>query len=209
MKTLKIGVMLLALLLAGMIFVPAVSAVATNAGKVMNITSTPEQIAKINELRGKNITVGEYFEQVQPDLLVGMPADLKEKLYTMKWVWPGSSTPIVNTVSPNGVNAWSVTCSGNTPTKISTVISFSGSASCSGGTPYYMAFTTYLENSVNQIVAQTGQTGFSVTNVANNNMWQPNVQSGTFHTYTTAFIITPGNQEIDALPRTSPSITWP
>jgi len=52
MKRLKIGVMLLALLLVGMIFVPAVSAAATNAGKVMNITSTPEQIAKINELRG-------------------------------------------------------------------------------------------------------------------------------------------------------------
>ena len=210
MKKMKTGVVLLALLLAAMIFVPAVSAAATTAGKVMNITSTPEQIAKINELRGRNITVGEYFEQVQPDLLVGMPEDLKEKLYTVKWVWPDSATPTVTTLSPNAVNAWSVTCSGNTPTKISTVISFSGNASCSGGTPYYMAFTTYLENSANQIVAQTGQTGSGVTNVANSNMWQPNVQSGTFHTYTTAFIITPvNNQEIDALPRTSPSITWP
>lgn len=210
MRTVKIGVVLLALLLAGMIFVPSVSAAATNAGKVMNITSTPEQIVKINELWGKNITVGEYFEQVQPDLLVDMPADLKEKLYTMKWVWPDSSTRTLNAISPNMVNGWSVTCSGNTPSKVSTVISFSGSASCSGGTPYYMAFTTYLENSANQIVAQTGQTGFSITNVANSNMWQPNVQSGTFHTYTTAFIITPvNNQEIDALPRTSSSITWP
>lgn len=210
MKTLKLGIMLLALLLAGMVFVPAVSAAATTAGKVMNLTSTPEQIAKINELKGKNITVGEYFEQVQPDLLVGMPEDLKEKLYTVKWVWPDSATPTVNILSPNAANAWSVTCSGNTPTKVSSVINFSGSASCSGGIPYYMAFATYLENSANQIVAQTGQTGFSVTSVANYNMWQPNVQSGTFHTYTTAFIITPGNnQEIDALPRTSSSITWP
>ena len=210
MKTLKLGIMLLALLLAGIVFVPAVSAAATTAGKVMNITSTPEQIAKINELKGKNITVGEYFEQVQPDLLVGMPEDLKEKLYTVKWVWPDSATPTVNILSPNAANAWSVTCSKNTPSKVSTVISFSGSASCSGGTPYYMAFTTYLENSASQIVAQTGQTKFNATYVANSNMWQPNVQSGTFHTYTTAFIITPvNNQEIDALPQTSSSITWP
>jgi len=87
MKTVKISIILLALLLAGMIVVPAVSAATALEGKTIAWNATPEQVAKINELWGKDITIGEYYEQVCPVFLVNMPADLKEKLYTKKWNW--------------------------------------------------------------------------------------------------------------------------
>ncbi len=87
MKTLKMGIILLALLLAGMVVVPAVSAATALEGKTIAWNATPEQVVKINELWGKDITVGEYYEQVSPEFLVDMPADLKEKIYKKKWNW--------------------------------------------------------------------------------------------------------------------------
>lgn len=205
MKTLKIGVMLLALLLMGMIFVPAVSAATALEGKTIAWNATPEQVVKINELWGKDITVGEYYEQVIPEFLVDMPADLKEKLYTKKWNWSDSSTSPIHTQSSNLMRATPISCSGSL-SKVSTVISFSGQATYSGSAPYYMAFATYLKNSADQTVASTAKSGYGVTSLSNSNMWQPDVPSGTFHTYTIAYSITP---DYDALPHTSSGLTWP
>jgi len=87
MKNVKIGVMLLALLLAGMILVPAVSATTPLEGKTIGWNATAEQVVRLNELWGKNITIGEYFEEFCPQCLVGMPPDLKEVLYKNQWKW--------------------------------------------------------------------------------------------------------------------------
>jgi len=58
MKNVKMGLVLLALLLAGMVIVPAVSAATAREGKTTGWNATPEQVVKINELRGRNITIG-------------------------------------------------------------------------------------------------------------------------------------------------------
>ena len=87
MKTLKIGIILLAFLLVGLTLVPAVSAAQSNVGRIIGFNATQAQVDKINELWGKNITIGEYYEQICPQYLVGMPADLKEILYKRQWRW--------------------------------------------------------------------------------------------------------------------------
>ena len=89
MKRVKIGIMLLVLLLAGMIFVPAVSAATVREGTTIGWNATPEQVVRLNELWGKNITIGEYFEEFCPQCLVGMPPDLKAVLYKNRWKWNG------------------------------------------------------------------------------------------------------------------------
>jgi hypothetical protein len=203
MKKLKISVILLALLLVGLTLVPAVSAAKSIEGRVIGFNATQAQVDKINQLWGKDISVGEYYAQVEPEMLVGMPADLKAILYKKQWVWPGSSG--IPTVSPM---VSGITCTAPLPTKVNgVVIQFSGSATSVGsGAPYYMAFTTYLENSAGQVKASTGASGFNPTTyLTSSNMWQP-TGSGTYHSYTTAFTITPN---YDAVPVTSGSITWP
>jgi hypothetical protein len=41
-----------------MVIVPAVSAATAREGKTTGWNATPEQVVKINELRGRNITIG-------------------------------------------------------------------------------------------------------------------------------------------------------
>ena len=82
------GIILLALLLAAMVMVPMVSAEKNMPGKIIRASATQEQVDKINELWGKDITAGEYFEQIHPEFLVDMPYEIKEKLYQKKWIWP-------------------------------------------------------------------------------------------------------------------------
>ena len=91
MKRVKMSIMLLVLLLAGMIFVPAVSAATVREGATIGWNATPEQVVRLNELWGKNITIGEYFEEFCPQCLVGMPPDLKEVLYKNRWKWNGAA----------------------------------------------------------------------------------------------------------------------
>jgi hypothetical protein len=87
MKSAKIRIILLALLLGGMLFVPVVSAATPPQSRTIGWNATPEQVVKLNELWGKNITIGEYFEEFCPQCLVGMPPDLKEVLYKNQWKW--------------------------------------------------------------------------------------------------------------------------
>jgi len=58
MKNVKMDLILLALLLAGMVVVPEVSTATAGEGKTIGWNATPEQVVKINELWGKNITIG-------------------------------------------------------------------------------------------------------------------------------------------------------
>ena len=205
MKSIKWSIILLALLLAGLLFVPAVSAAGSMEGKITRVSATPEQVAKINELWGKDITVGEYFTQVHPALLVDMPAEIKEKIFKKKWIWPVSPDNEINTQA-NSLLLTPVTCQGSLDARPA-VIHFAGMAEyTSTPAPWYMAFATYLVNSGDQVKASTAASGYSVTYLNSDNMWQPDVPSGTFHTHTTAFSLSP---DYDAVPYHSGSINWP
>lgn len=202
MKQFKWSVILLALLLAAMVMVPIVSAASDLNGKIVRVSATKEQVDTINKLWGKDITAGEYFAQVHPELLNGIPDDLRAALYKKKWIWPSHSATEV--AKPNSLLLVPISCQGQAHAHPA-VIHFSGMAQYTGGTPYYMAFATYLVDSSDTVKASTAASGFSVTYLNSENMWQPLV-SGMYHTHTTAFSISP---DYDAVPYFSSPISWP
>jgi hypothetical protein len=73
------------LVLVSAVFVPAVSAETRSAGY---IEANDDQIKLINDLWGTDITVGDYYEKVYPQLLEGLEVDTKNKLYNLKITWP-------------------------------------------------------------------------------------------------------------------------
>ncbi len=42
----------------------------------------------LDRIWGENITLGEYYEITCPEMLSGMPEDLKERIYSTRVVWP-------------------------------------------------------------------------------------------------------------------------
>jgi len=203
MSKMKIGAILLGFLLVAMVLVPIVSAAPDMAGKITRVSATQDQVDKINELWGKDITAGEYFTQVHPELLVDMPDEIREKLFKKKWVWPESPNEDSITKA-NSLLVLPITCQGSLH-KHPAVIHFAGMSQYSGSAPWYMAFATYLVNSGDTVKASTAASGYYVTYLNSDNMWQPNA-AGTYHTHTTAFSLTPN---YDAVPYHSGSITWP
>jgi hypothetical protein len=84
------GIILIGLLLAAMVIMPAVSAEKNMTGKTISATATQDQVDKINELWGTDLSVLEYYQQVHPQLLVDMPDDIREAIFLKRWNWPVS-----------------------------------------------------------------------------------------------------------------------
>src|SRR5271169_5587950 len=89
---LKLGIMLIAFLLVGMFLVPGASAQSDEKSTQGGIVASPEQVKAINDLWGKDITVGEYFEKVHPEALKEMPDSVKADVYKHKMTWGKSKT---------------------------------------------------------------------------------------------------------------------
>ena len=88
-----------------------VSAAGDIKGRVIGCNATPAQVEKINELWDKNISIGEYDEQICPQYLVDMPPDLKEILYKKQYQWgsgPGPSNTTIENPSPEAMNVTQV-----------------------------------------------------------------------------------------------------
>jgi len=80
----KIGVVLLALLLAAMAMVPLVSASDSS-------DKTPgSQEELINQLMHQKMTMGQFYEKVSPGLLKNMPETLRDRFYETEMKWPSS-----------------------------------------------------------------------------------------------------------------------
>jgi hypothetical protein len=79
----KISIVLLTLLLAAMAIVPCVS-----AEEQKNIKIITSDVALIKPLIGQDITIGEYYENVSPEVLKDMPSSLREELFQTKMEWP-------------------------------------------------------------------------------------------------------------------------
>jgi hypothetical protein len=107
MKLRKIGVVLLALLLAGMAMVPMASATAevrinnfeTTQPQLTKLADNPEAImqscpgvqnkdAVINALIGKNITVADFYEKLYPGCVAKLPIQVQELYKNQKMTWP-------------------------------------------------------------------------------------------------------------------------
>jgi len=82
MKPMKFGIVLLALLLAGMAMVPFAGAT-DSPGEI-----TGSQVEQINHLMHQKMTIGQYYEIVSPDVLENMPEPLRNRLYETEMEWP-------------------------------------------------------------------------------------------------------------------------
>ncbi|MDI6640476.1 MAG: hypothetical protein QMD78_06610 [Methanocellales archaeon] len=72
----------------GMAFVPT-----AGAGAHKRYEISEEQIEVANQLVGQDITLGEFMEQVVPEILENMPEKAVEDIYRIKMVWPGPYEP--------------------------------------------------------------------------------------------------------------------
>jgi hypothetical protein len=107
MKLRKIGVVLMAILLAAMAMVPMVSAAAearmnnlnTAQPQLTKLVDNPEAImqscpgvqdkeAVINTLIGKNITVADFYEKLYPGCVAKLPSNVQELYKNQRMTWP-------------------------------------------------------------------------------------------------------------------------
>jgi hypothetical protein len=72
---------LLAMLLVSMVMVPTVAAQANNE------VSGDEALAIINELRGKDISMGEFYERITPVEFLKLPVEIQKEYYNTKMIW--------------------------------------------------------------------------------------------------------------------------
>jgi hypothetical protein len=59
-----------------------------DAGDEYHYECNESQNEALDRIWGENITLGEYYEITCPEMLSGMPEDLKERLYSTRVVWP-------------------------------------------------------------------------------------------------------------------------
>ena len=105
MKPPNISVILLGLLLAALVLVPVVSAEKNMAGRIISATATKEQVDRINALWGTELSAGEYFMQIHPQLLIDMPDDIRKAIFQKRWNWPASPHQPTPVGSLPGVSA--------------------------------------------------------------------------------------------------------
>ncbi|MDI6903443.1 MAG: hypothetical protein QMC77_06895 [Methanocellales archaeon] len=87
-KGMALGAMFVVALFIGMAFVPT-----AGAGAHKRYEISEEQIEVANQLVGQDITLGEFMEQVTPEILENMPEKAVEDMYRIKMVWPGPYEP--------------------------------------------------------------------------------------------------------------------
>ncbi|NMB78722.1 MAG: hypothetical protein GYA23_06460 [Methanomicrobiales archaeon] len=158
-------------------------------GQIVYVASaSQEQVDKVNELWGKDISIGEYLTQVHPSLLEEMPPDVKEEIFKTKWRWPTTeemAAPANQEVSDAALD------SSNTDVDCSVFLTSAGSAVNYGGgalynnnpAPNYLQSSTYVYNGASQVVATTGSQGYSVKRVYASNQFVPSAH-GTYHAQT-------------------------
>jgi hypothetical protein len=84
----RLVMMLVCLSLICIAGIPIVSATSSSDNNVRLVQATPEQVEKINELWGSDITIGDYMEQVHPEQLVGVSDEVIKEMHQRKMHWP-------------------------------------------------------------------------------------------------------------------------
>lgn len=81
MKTgIRVISVLLAVLLVSVVVVPV-------SAEEMNVALNNNRMEVINDLRGQDITLGEFYEKVMPEEFSELPEEVKAELYETKKVW--------------------------------------------------------------------------------------------------------------------------
>jgi hypothetical protein len=161
----KIGVMLLALLLAAMTMIPMVSAANTEDHKITQFTANQDQLDKLNALKGTDISVGEFYSIVQPEILVDMPADVKANLFKTKYVWPKVSSSDIKPKSAAARLLQTLTAI-DYLSKSGTTLSYHGYGYLSSGTANFMGVgTTLVDQASGNQVGYVGATGNYVSSL--------------------------------------------
>ena len=58
-----------------------------------SISANEEQLEIMNQLEGQDITIGEFYEKVFPEVLEDMPEEIAKNLYATKMIWPDPYMP--------------------------------------------------------------------------------------------------------------------
>jgi hypothetical protein len=164
-----------------MVLLPCVSA-QVEQKETLGIVASPQQVGRINELWGQDISVGEYFENVYPDELKAMPEPVKNDMYKQKMSWGRSDRRTVSSgISTDKLlsNFIDVTA---TFSKSSTGIYYHGRAITSSPVSY-LYVEAYLKNDAQQVVSSTSWHVAGSDVLAYNNVYYPASDSYYVHAW--------------------------
>jgi hypothetical protein len=188
----KLLMMLICLNLICIASIPVVSAADSTDSKIRVVQATPEQVAKINQLWGSDITIGDYMEQVHPEQLAGVSDEVIKEMHQRKMHWPGEDEIAAEQAQPDSILA-TLTVDGDL-TIYSNHINFGSYASCSQSASYIYV-ESFLKNSADSTVGSTsGSTSGSYVSCSNNVVWPP---TGYYHVHSWGYTITPSTEGSD------------
>lgn len=172
--------------------VPVVSAadVGTSSTRIVS-NATPQQLEKINALWGKDITIGDYMEQVHPEHLVGVSDDIKKIMHERKMIWPDGKNETRMTQLSRLTSTLTVSC---TISKVSsTRIDYHGQSVLTPSTPVasYIYIEAFVRNAADTKVDSTSASAQGESSVFTTNkmyFWPPN---GVYHVTAYGYSITP------------------
>ncbi|MDD1702877.1 MAG: hypothetical protein LUQ31_07875 [Methanoregula sp.] len=174
--------------------IPMVSAAQTTDDSVLVSNATADQVEKINELWGSDITIGEYMEQVHPEHLAGIPDDVKNEMYQRKMDWPDEESHNSISALPNQVNSIlaTLTVTGSS-TAYSNRVEFRSSATCSQAASYIYV-ESFLKNAADTTVGSSSASSHDyISTISCSNMvsWPP---AGYYHVHSWGYTITPSSE---------------
>jgi len=192
-----ISALIVALLIIGAIFVPAVSA---QPQEPMEVATTDEATLRlIDELWGTDITIGEYLEKVDPEALTDMPDEVKKDVYQRKMPWSADDQESTNALSSPSLVVHAML------SKSVPKIDFGVSAQVYGAVPEYLYVAAYLRNSTtDQTVGTTAHSVFNASyDEATNMVYYP--PDGTYRVYAWGYSVSPNLEDAEwAGPETYP-----
>jgi hypothetical protein len=192
MRYAKLFMMLICLSIICIASIPAVSAADTTDSKIRVVQATPDQVAKINQLWGSEITIGDYMEQVHPEQLVGVSDEVIKEMHQRKMHWPDEEKIAAEQVQPDSILA-TLTVDGDL-TIYSNRVNFGSYASCSQSASYIYV-ESFLKNTADSTVGSTsGSTSGSYVSCSNNVMWP---SAGYYHVHSWGYTITPSTEGSD------------
>ena len=188
----RLMMMLVCLSLICIAGIPIVSAADSSGNNIRISQATPDQVAKINELWGSDITIGEYMEKVHPEQLVGVSDTVIKEMHQRKMHWPGEDKAISEPEQPDSILA-TLTVDGDLSIYWN-YVHFGSYASCTQSASYIYV-ESFLKNSSDGTVgSSSGSTSGAYVECANNVAWPP---TGYYHVHSWGYTITPSTEGSD------------
>lgn len=188
----RLMMMLVCLSLICIAGIPIVSAADSSGNNVRISQATPDQVAKINELWGSDITIGDYMEKVHPEQLVGVSDSVIKEMHQRKMHWPGEDKAISEPEQPDSILA-TLTVDGDLSIYWN-YVHFGSYASCTQSASYIYV-ESFLKNSADSTVgSSSGSTSGAYVECANNVAWPP---TGYYHVHSWGYTITPSTEGSD------------